>query len=119
MRAVRRAAAGAGLVLAITQFFLGPWPGIASDEAATAPRPVLRIDPNVASRSDLMLLPRIGPALADYIIEYRESRAPEQAFKRAEDLDQVRRIGPVTVENLRPHLRFDSSDPRLVRKDSE
>ena len=55
-----------------------------------------------------MLLPRIGPALADAIVAYRESRGPGPAFFSAEDLENVHRVGPVTVEALRPLLRFPS-----------
>jgi competence protein ComEA len=66
----------------------------------------LRVDPNVAARDELMLLPRIGPVLADAIIEYRESATPRVAFCSAEDLDHVPRIGPLTVEQLRPLLVF-------------
>lgn len=53
-----------------------------------------------------MLLPRIGPALADAIVKYRESARPGIAFRAVEDLDHVPRIGPVTVEHLRPLLVF-------------
>ena len=70
----------------------------------------LRVDPNVASREELMLLPRIGPVLADYIIEFRESNRVRPAFRSAEDLQNVKRIGPVTVEGLRPFLVFIDTD---------
>jgi len=66
----------------------------------------LRINPNDAALAELQLLPRIGPALAANIVAYRESVANPPAFRRAEDLDRVRRIGPVTVELLRPFLVF-------------
>lgn len=68
----------------------------------------LRLDANTALRADLMLLPGIGPALADRIIEYRNS-LPPPAFRGPEDLDRVHRIGPATIEKLAPHLRFDSA----------
>ena len=101
--------AGAALALALSQILLGA-PRATLIQDRTTPTCEYRIDPNIASRSELMLLPRIGPALADYIIEFRESRAPQRAFARAEDLDLVYRIGPTTVENLRPYLRFDSAE---------
>jgi len=66
----------------------------------------LRLDPDAASRQELMLLPRIGPVIADHIIEYREALRPGRAFRIAEDLENVRRIGPLTVARLRPLLRF-------------
>lgn len=66
----------------------------------------LRIDPNTATTDELMLLPGIGPALSSYIVEFRESSARQPAFLAAEDLDGVHRIGPLTVEKLRPLLTF-------------
>ena len=66
----------------------------------------LRIDPNTASADELMLLPGIGPAMSSYIVEFRESSARRPAFLAADDLDGVHRIGPITVEKLRPFLTF-------------
>ncbi len=63
-----------------------------------------RIDPNTASAAELELLPRIGPRLAAAIIEYRESLTTQPAFESADDLAHVKRIGPATVERLRPWL---------------
>lgn len=65
----------------------------------------LRVDPNVASRAELMSLPRVGPALADAIIAYRTERGGA-AFRTADDLLAVPRIGPQTVALLREFLRF-------------
>ena len=78
--------------------------------AVASERARLRIDPNVATREELMLLPRIGPVIADYIIEYRDSVRPATAFHGAEDLARVHRIGPRTVEGLWPLLRFPPPD---------
>lgn len=89
--------------LAATMHGVGAWLA----QAPAADQRVLRLDANTAPREDLMLLPGIGPALADSIIEYRNSLSPP-AFRSPEDLDRVRRIGPVTVEKLAPHLRFGS-----------
>jgi DNA uptake protein ComE-like DNA-binding protein len=66
----------------------------------------LRLDPNIASVAELELLPRIGPKLADNIITWRTSVTSGPAFGCPEDLDQVPRIGPATIEGLRPFLRF-------------
>lgn len=72
-----------------------------------------RIDPNTASRDELMLLPGIGPKLAEAIVSHRESAARRPAFRTAQDLEAVPRIGPKTIERLRPYLCFDSdSEPR-------
>ena len=67
----------------------------------------LRIDPNTADADELRLLPGIGPKIASNIIAYRDEAATARPFRSAEDLDDVPRIGPVTVDKLREHLRFD------------
>lgn len=77
--------------------------GSTGTPVAAAP---LRLDPNVATAAELELLPGVGPTVAANIIAYRESAERQPAFTRPEDLDAVPRIGPVTIERLRPHLRF-------------
>lgn len=73
-----------------------------------SPEPArLRIDPNTADADELRLLPGIGPKIASNIIAYRDQAATARPFRSAEDLDDVPRIGPVTVDKLREHLRFD------------
>jgi len=65
-----------------------------------------RINPNTASVGSLARLRNVGPARAAALVEYRQTRRGA-AFRRAEDLLNVRGIGPATVEAARPHLRFD------------
>jgi competence protein ComEA len=69
-----------------------------------------RIDPNTASWERLAVLPGIGEKRAKTIIAYRnqvQATHPDRpAFGSAEDLAQVKGIGPATVENLRPYLMF-------------
>jgi competence ComEA-like helix-hairpin-helix protein len=69
-------------------------------------RAAFRLDPNAASRSELELLPGIGPNLSRRIIEYREHCARRPALRTAEDLDAVRGIGPAAVARLRDYLQF-------------
>ena len=57
-----------------------------------------RIRINVASASDLELLPGIGPAMARRLIEERDRAGP---FRRLEDLRRVKGIGPKSLERLR------------------
>lgn len=56
---------------------------------------------NTASQADLEALPRIGPATAQKIIEYRQSHGP---FTSLEDLLAIPGIGEKTLENLRDRV---------------
>ena len=56
-----------------------------------------KININTATADDLMLLPGIGPALAERIITYRETNG---AFSAKEDLINVKGIGTQTYSNL-------------------
>lgn len=60
-----------------------------------------RIDVNVASADELVRLPRVGPALAARIVEYREMHGP---FRSLPDLDAVSGIGPRMLESIAPHV---------------
>jgi len=112
-RQVRRVAVGvAALVLILHLGSVSVPPG--GDGMPTARPEIvqLRLDPNVATRDELMLLPGIGPKLAQNIIEYRTAAPAAPAFATVEDLDNVARIGPVTVEKLRPYLCFPPAGAR-------
>lgn len=65
------------------------------------PPPNKQIDLNRATKEDLMTLPGIGPALAERILENRESKGP---FQSVEDLMRIRGIKEKTLEKLRPFL---------------
>jgi competence protein ComEA len=54
---------------------------------------------NAADSETLQTLPGIGPVMADRIIEYRDEHGP---FPTVEDLINVKGIGEVTLEKLRP-----------------
>jgi competence ComEA-like helix-hairpin-helix protein len=66
--------------------------------------PDMRIGVNTASEAELGLLPGIGPALAARIAADREANGP---FPSVDDLERVSRIGPVTVEHIRPFVVAD------------
>lgn len=67
--------------------------------APACPTPAdARLPLNSASRSQLEALPGIGPALAGRILAGRP-------YRRVEDLDRVKGIGPATLARLRSLVR--------------
>ena len=76
----------AGLVLAVLPTF-----------AAEA----RRVNVNTADASQLALLPRVGPSLAQKILDFRKENGP---FKSPEDLMLVQGIGEKTYQLLKPYV---------------
>ena len=60
-----------------------------------------KIDINTAGVEDLIKLEKIGPAIAERIIEYRTANGP---FKKIEDLTNVKGIGEKTLELIKDKL---------------
>lgn len=56
---------------------------------------------NTASSEELQLLPRVGPALAGRIIEFREANGP---FQSVEEILAVKGIGESSFEKLEPYI---------------
>ncbi len=77
---------------------------VAENAQATAPaeQPAAAgvVNVNEATLQQLVLLPGVGPARAQAIIAHREQRP----FRRVDDLLQIRGIGRVTLERLRPYV---------------
>jgi competence ComEA-like helix-hairpin-helix protein len=69
-----------------------------ADTEVTA-EPCWPVDINTAGPDDLVRLPGIGPARAAAIVSLRSERG---GFRSVEELLDVRGIGPVTLEGLRP-----------------
>lgn len=71
-----------------------------------------RINPNTATWTSLARLPGIGRVRAQAIVEYREQYSDNSdgsiplAFKNADDLQNIKGIGPKTAEQLSEHLIF-------------
>ena len=74
--------------------------GSAQRSSARKPPPV-RTNLNTASAEQLQRLPRIGPALAGRILEYRRQHG---RFSSAAELTEVRGIGDKTMERLAPWI---------------
>ncbi|HEX8299120.1 MAG TPA: helix-hairpin-helix domain-containing protein [Rubricoccaceae bacterium] len=65
--------------------------------------PPVRTNLNTASSEELQRLPRIGPALAGRILEYRRVHG---RFGSAAELTEVRGIGDRTMERLAPWVHI-------------
>lgn len=59
------------------------------------------VNVNTASATELQLLPRVGPALAGRILEFREANGP---FAAVDELVAVKGIGETSLEKLRPFV---------------
>ncbi len=81
------------LLLLVVLFIL---PGL-NLQAGPAPA-ADKVNINTASQADLDKLPRIGPKVAQRIIDYRKEHGP---FKRVEDLMKVKGIGEKTFARLK------------------
>lgn len=64
--------------------------------------PTSTININRATLDELTLLPGVGPALAERIVDYRKKNG---AFGSVDDLDKVKGIGPKKLEKLRGFAR--------------
>jgi competence protein ComEA len=80
--------------------------------AAPAQAAEAKVNINAASVEQLQLLPRVGPAVAQRIVEYRKANGD---FKSVDDLMLVRGIGERSFANLKPYLAL-SGDTTLTEK---
>jgi competence ComEA-like helix-hairpin-helix protein len=67
-----------------------------------------KIDVDRADVIDLTRLPRVGPALAQRIVAWREQHG---AFGNIGRLDSVAGIGPKLLDALRPYVTFSGAPP--------
>ena len=74
-------------------------PGSGGSDLAAGDTPSAAFDINTAGADELDGLPGIGQALAQRIIEYRAANGP---FKSAEELRNVKGIGPALFEQIAP-----------------
>jgi comEA protein len=74
----------------------------AAAASATTKKPPLKpINLNSATSEELQLVPGIGPATADKILQMRKSYGP---FKNVDDLLAIRGIGKKRLEKMRKYL---------------
>ena len=74
-------------------------PVVAEGDPSAAVHKAVNI--NQASPSELARLPRVGAKLADRIVAHRTQHG---AFKRAEDLMEVKGVGDKMFASLKPYL---------------
>lgn len=83
-----------------------------SARAAAAANLENQINPNIATIESLVRLPDIGLSRAEALIRYRksytENNIDRQAFENFDDLQNIKGIGPKTVQNMSKWLKFDS-----------
>ena len=98
-------AACAGVVCATAFTFALPTP----DAKIIVPESVININTDPAP--SIERLPRVGAKLAGEIVKYRAARCEatgeKEVFKNMADLDNIKGIGPKTIERLRPYIRFE------------
>ena len=76
-----------------------PQPARTLTPAGSAQKGSSPVNINTATAEELQSLPRIGPAMAQRIIAWREAHG---GFRSVDELDAVPGIGPSMLENLRP-----------------
>ena len=81
---------------------------------AADPQPGLTgtVNVNTATEEELQLLPGIGAARAEALIELRKQRG---GFKSLEQLKDVKGIGDASLERLRPYVRFQGKTTARVQ----
>lgn len=86
-----------GLVLGVLMgFFLSFLPYIQADS-----QPKEKVNINTASLAELQKLPKIGPKVAQRIIDYRKAHGK---FKKVEEIMKVRGIGEKTFKQIKDLL---------------
>jgi len=83
----------------------------------------LPINPNTALWWELTVIPGVGEVTAKRIVEFREARrlagrtaegppaGASDVFGCAADLQQIKGIGPKTVQRMEPFLTFERPSP--------
>ena len=75
-----------------------------------------QIDINIATTESFELLPSIGPEMSIRIVNHRQQNGP---FRSVDDLTNVKGIGWITLEKIRPFLRCSESKQLRVASHPE
>jgi len=107
------------LTMASLFFFLGRWSAAQPNDAPAAyaaePTAKTGLDLNLATKAELRLIPGIGDALAQRIIDHRERIG---RFRSIDELRKVFGIGPKTLERIR-HQVFVAPTESFVSTTSD
>ena len=79
-------------------------PGVVAPRHDPARDTGYRVRINHDDADTLRLLPGVGPAIAQNLIDHRQTHGP---FTHPRQLEDVHRIGPSVRERITPWLRFD------------
>ena len=79
---------------------------LATGVLAAAPPAGGQVNINTATVQQLQLLPRVGPALAQRIVDFRTANGP---FKGAEELTRVKGIGEKSFARLQPYVSISGT----------
>jgi len=104
-----RIASGLALCAAV---FLAALPAAAEGKEAKEAKKSVVVNINAADAGQLGLLPRVGPSVAQRIIDYRKKNG---AFKSTDDLMLVQGIGEKTYQLIKPYVTL-SGDTTLKEK---
>ena len=94
------------VALALAALLLAPVAAVAAEASGV-------VNVNTASAAQLELLPRIGPSVAQRIVEHREENGGK--FASLEDLMLVRGVGERTFALLQPYVAL-SGETTLEEK---
>jgi competence protein ComEA len=83
-----------------------------------------QVNVNTATVQELQLLPRVGPALAQRIVDFRTANGP---FKAPEELARVKGIGEKSFTRLAPYVSVSGATtlkekvrvPRTAKSDAK
>lgn len=89
------------MVPAVAQQQKAPAAPAKAARGAKAPAPTTPINLNTATQAQLESLPGLGPKVAERILEYRKQNG---AFKKVEDLMNVKGVGEKSFLKLKPLL---------------
>ncbi len=63
-----------------------------------------KVDVNTATVKELQMLPGVGKAIAERIVEYRKTNGP---FESVDDLKNVKGIGKAKLDKLKDHVNIE------------